>query len=322
MSSTTKPIKGTLMKKLRIIACIALLALGISTMSAAEDGGIKIPPNTWWRITSGKGAGFSFKGHGNIIDDPLMGAFGQVVFGAECICRHYHGTIFDVDDPDHTGCGWGCAEDMRYTSAAALDDLRNEVSLIGIINPMLGVKLDSLVDSMSAAAGSECYSAVEALADAIEDEIYAYFGEDGDSSAFDAFFGALTEYVNLSEYELPLGYLNIPELKPMSVRLFRRVGSGDLSRLFDAGPRINARVASVVSLEGYGQDVDLFKWEYKWKGSSVGVNPSGCFFSFVGNHMTALSTKQTQLRVTVSGRGPGERFFKDSVIINYNRMNF
>ena len=310
------------MKKLKLIALAILLAVGPSKMCAAEAGGIKINPNTWWRITSGKGAGVSLQGVGNIIIDPFWGANGHIGSGTECDCRHYHGILFELPDPNEPACGWGCAENMPYTSDAALAELRNEVSLIGIINPMLGAKLDDLLDGMDNAAATGCYSAVEALADAIEDEIYAYFGEDGDSSAFDNFFGALTEFVNLTEYELPLGYINMPLVKPMTVRLLRRVGSGDLSRLFDVGMKINTRIGSLISLEGYGQDVDLYKWEYKWKGAAVGENPSGCFLSYVGNHMTAMSQKATQVRVTLSGRGPDNRYFRDMTVINFSKLNF
>jgi len=320
-ASTTKPIKETTMTKLRLIALAMLFAVGTSIISAAEKVDIKIPPNTWWRITSGPGAGASLQGNGNIINDQDWGAVGQIYNGSECPCRHYHGTILGISD-DNEGCGWGCVEEMRYTSDSALGDLRDEVSLIDLVSPGLADKLNEIIDAMDSAAASECYSVVEALADALEDEIYSYFGEFGESTAFDGFFSDLNEYVNLTEWEMPLGYTKIPEIKPLSVRLLKRVGSGTLSRLYDAGPRINARIGSVVSLEGYGMDVDLYKWEYKWKGAAMGVNPSGCYLSFVGNHMTAMSQKQTQVRVTVSGRGPGERFFKDSVIINYNRMNF
>src|SRR5215213_5267427 len=106
------------MKKLRLIALAALFAVGISSANAAEKG--IFFQDTWWRITSGPGAGASLKGDGNIINDSLFGASGHVGFGTECDCRHYHGTLFGDPDPNEAGCGWGCAEEMRSTSDSAL----------------------------------------------------------------------------------------------------------------------------------------------------------------------------------------------------------
>jgi hypothetical protein len=306
------------MKKLILI--IAVLSVFTTSLLAQEKG--IIVPNTYWRITSGKGAGVTLRGFGTLINDTNWNANGHIGSGPECECQHYHGILFEKEDPEPNGCGWGCAEKMSFNAIDAFYDLADQISVIGMTAPGLADKLDMILDQMDKAAFDGCYTVLEALADAFEDEIYAYFGLFGSSPTFDPLFAALTDYVNLSELSLSLTYANIPEMRPNSVKLLHRIGSGDLSQLLDVGPKINARIGSFVSLEAFGADVELYKIQYKWKGFELGFNPSGSYLSYVDNHITAMSQNATSVRVTVWGMLPDQTQVKDTTVINFSRINF
>jgi hypothetical protein len=318
--SGTQPTKGTTMKKLRLATCIALF-LTLTSATVAEE--------TWWRIVNGPGAGNVLIGSGLTITNGFDGfASGFIAAGhySDCECTfadgHYHGSLFLESDPRPNACGWGCVVKMPCSSGQANDWLDDEIVQIGMTAPGLASKLSGILDDMKTANASGCYSVLEGLADAFEEEIYSYFGIFGESSAFDPIFRALCEYVGWAEYEMDLDYDYIPEMKPNTVKILARNGSGALSTLFDVGPKINARLGSVVSLEGYGAGINVYKWDYKWKGAELGENPSGCSLSFLDNHLTATSQKQTQVRITVWGMLPDERRVKDTTIINFHRLNF
>jgi hypothetical protein len=322
LSSLQSPIKATTMKKLIVV--IAILSVFTAPLLAQEKGTPPPPPNTYWRITSGKGAGVTLRGFGPLIFDSSWEANGHIGTGPECECQHYHNILFGQEDPDPNGCGWGCAEKMPFNASDAFYDLADQINVIGMTSPDLADKLDMILDDMDRAAFNGCYTVVEALADAFEDEIYAYFGLFGSSPAFDPLFAALTDYVNLAEHSLSmsLGYLNIPEMKPNTVKFLHRIGSGNLSQLLDVGPKVTAKIGSMVSLEAYGADVELYKIQYKWKGFDVGFNPSGSYVSYVDNHITAMSQNATSVRVTVWGMLPDQKQVKDTTVINFTRFNF
>jgi hypothetical protein len=307
--------------KLKSIITICTFSYALVSTPAAE---------TWWRIVNGPGAGVVVRGTDYTINDTAYLANGFIAYGhyPDCECTfadgHYHGILFDDPDPDASHCGWGCVLQMPASSGQADSWLRGEIDGIGTIAPDLADKLDDILTSMEGAASIGCYSAVEALADAFDDEIYAYFGAYGDSPDFDPVFRYLADYVNLTEFgmESSLGYAHLPVLKANTINILRRVGSGSLSTLLDAGPKITARVGRVLSFEGYGEGITGLKWTYKWKGAEEGELPSGCSLSYYDNHVTLLSQKTAQVRLTLWGMLPSNKMVKDSILVNFVPKGF
>lgn len=322
----TKPIKASATMK-KLLVFITALAVLAPALEAQEKGVISAP--NWYRIVNGRGAGNIVVGNGTIITNSyFLSANGFIAVGHfnDCECDgfygHYHGTLSFFNDPAENGCGWGCVVRMANSYGQAASQLNDQINMIGLTSPGLADKLNDILNEMDAAWYNGCYSVLEALADAFEEEVYGYFGVFGENSSFDPLFSALCEYVNWAEYDMDLDYDYIPSFKPNTVKILTRYGSGDTSILRDPGLKINARIGSVVSLEGYSPDLSIYKWEYKWKGALEGENPSGSYLSYLDNHLTATSQKQTSVRVTVWGMLPDERMVKDTAIINFTRFNF
>jgi hypothetical protein len=160
---------------------IAVLALFSTVVTASAQ----IDP-VWWRIVNGRGGGTVIKGAGpcgspTCIVDPEVGAVGGIALGhfSDCPCHfadgHYHGTLFGIEDPAPNACGWGCVYEIPYSRANALTELYGRIDDIGRnFDPDLADKLDSIVGMMEDAAADECYSVVDALANAFGDELQAY----------------------------------------------------------------------------------------------------------------------------------------------------
>jgi hypothetical protein len=321
----TKPIKAATMKKLLIF--VTLLTTLAPALPGQEKGLIKNPD--WYRIVNGRGAGSILYGNGSSISGGLnvtAGGFIAVGHFNDCECDgfygHYHGSLSFAGDPAPNGCGWGCVLQAANSYGQAASRLQDQINLVGMTSPGLAAKLGDILDEMDFASYTGCYSVLEALADAFEEEVYAYFGVFGENTSFDPLFGALCEYVNWAEYDMELPYDYIPSFKPNTIKILARYGSGMTSFLRDPGLKINARIGSVVSLEGFGPDVSFYRWEYKWKGAEEGENPSGCSLSYLDNHLTATSQKQTSVRITGWGMLPDQRLVKDTAIINFSRLNF
>jgi hypothetical protein len=324
VSSTTKPIKGTLMKKLRLIALAALVAIGISTMSAAEKGDI-LPP--CWRLTSGYGKGIVLFGDlGRNVFDIQFNATGHIADPDKCKCLHYHGTLFGIDEPN-SACGWGCVVEVPCPPAsatAAANDMQNVIDYIFYeIDADLGDKLYDIYQTMENAAADGCYTVVDALAGAFSDELDSYFLQYGYATLWDPLVQDLTEYVNSR-----LNALNeapfFPVINPGNIRILSRIGSGSRGRLIDVGPRITLRVGEMLSLQSMvpPKTMGNYYWQYKWKGADEGEIPSATAISILNNHVSMVSYASTSLRLSALFRNTSGQIYHDVLMVNWSDKAF
>jgi hypothetical protein len=297
--------------------------------TAAPQKGLVITPKTWWRIVDGPGAGAVIEGDqfGNIFDD-YYEANGFIAFGhfEDCECTHfdghYHGVLFDSDDPSPGHCGWGCVIQVPCTPDEAATNLQNQINFIGSVDPDLADKLQDIYDTMQNAAAAGCYGVVDALADAFSDEIHAYFLDYGLTVAFDPAVRALLEYVD-STLDSLADPPFLPVIPANTVKILDQIGSGPRGRLLDPGPRINARVGDVLSFQALttpGAVNPMLLWNYKWKGMPEGELPEGCATSFYHNRLSIVAEKKTSVSLSVLWRMPTGRVVRDRLNINFTEF--
>jgi hypothetical protein len=309
------------MRTFRIVALFTLLGTFTALTARAQT--------TWWRIVSGPGVGAVLRGSntkgGVFINDFANDANGFIAGSApDCRCLfadgHYHGTLHGVSDPRPNTCGWGCVLQMPCSGTEARNWLRQEIDDSGSAYGDLANKLDKILDAMIAAKSNGCYTVFKALAGAFCDEIRGYFGPSLPPELFDAMFEYLDSYVNLSDYEWDLGYMRVPHTRLGTVNILGRSGSGNYSNLRLVAPKISVGLGHVVSLEGFGTNIQSYGWSYKFKGMPTGEIPSGCGISFIDNHITFSSLKPTQLQITLRGMTSTNRRVRDKLLVNFSRQ--
>jgi len=301
------------MRALKTIVFVALVSLTGLTIASAQA--------TRWRIMTGPGAGVTLNGSGTFITD--LFAEGSIAFGhfPDCECTgfdgHYHGTLFGKPDPAPGNCGWGCVLEIAATRSEAATNLHNAIDFIGtFINPDLADKLDDIFHDMENAASVGCYSVVDALADAFSEELEAYFDDFGYPLS-DPAVSSLVEYVNANLDSATLPYDKIPPIPTGTAKLLRRIGTGEFSRLLDAGPRMTLHVGEMISLEGLGSGTGVSRWDVRWKGMPVGEHPTFAAAAFRNNLISAISEKPTSLRLTYSLIYPNNKVGKDTFMVNW-----
>ena len=302
------------MKPLKLIALAVFIGTFSTLTTRAQD--------TCWRIVGGPGAGIVVRADAarNVFDlgNGHAGYISPAVH-QRCECLHYHGILFGEDDPAKDACGWGCVVRVPCSSLEASVNLRDDIDEIAFnLDEDLANKLDDILDLMNDAASIGCYSVVEYLADAFADEMYAGFADSPYDEEFDSILQDLAEYVSVTHDEMDLGYTHVvPTLRPFNVMLLERIGSGMRSRLVDAGPRITARIGQLVSLEAYGMDTGVYRFDYKFKGADTGELPSGVGLGYYNNHISVTSMIRTSVRIGVGLQFPDHKPARDSIMINF-----
>lgn len=304
------------MKQLRIIL-LGVFALMASVVTVGAQ------TLTCWRITEGPGAGIVVTGVGTSVSDSYYGAFGHIANADRCTCVHFHGQIFGLADPNPENCGWGCVVQVPCTPAEAADSLHSFIDYIGTFeDPDLAGKLDDIFHTMEGAAAAGCYSVVDKLASAFADEIRAYaLDVEGPFAAFDPTMQAMVEYVDSALDSLTYANNYVPLVKDNQVQILRRIGSGQLSRLIGAPPRITLPVGQAISLEALGHvsiNDPVILWQYKWKGAGNGELPEGTAAAFRHNRITLSALKPISVRLNALMRYPdAKKPVKDTLLINW-----
>ena len=292
-----------------VVVAILIVALGTVTTWAQA---------TRWRITNGDGFGVLLDGTGNSISDSEWGAFGVIAQPDECSCVHYHGILFDEEDPNPNGCGWGCVEQVPVSTAQARTALNTAIANNTGTNAAFAAKLNSIADTAQGAIATKCSSLFEGAIDALGQEILgAFFNGLLSDPQTDAIVKALVNFAALGIEEMDLPFPDPPEPpKPCTVKLLSRRGSNSAAKLFEAKRKIFADPGEVVVLDAQGCPGDgPYEWEYKFKGGTTGSVPSGAGISFTPNRFCVLSERPTTVTVTVIFHCPDGKTVKDTATI-------
>ena len=306
------------MKRYKLIAMAVLMSALGTAATWAQEKGISIP--TRWYISSGPGAGTILDGNPfGIISDPDWDAFGHVALPDECDCVHYHGVLFDKDDPNPNGCGWGCIIELPVNPIVALGDLLNAIDQVALIDPALATKLDDILETAASSASNRCNTLFLSTLSAMGDEVNAVLsGQPTILEPYADVVEAMMHYCALALENMDLPPPVVTNEPPCcSVMLLRRHGSAAASKLFDAKRKINAEVGEVIALDAKScPEGGPFQWEYKFKGEAKGEVPRGSGVGFTNNRFCVLSERPTTVTVTVSFLCPNGKEVRDTVTIN------
>jgi hypothetical protein len=310
------------MKIPKIILLATFVAVVLSTTTAWAE-------QQCWRIVNGRGKGFIVSGDNGLVFSEKLGAQGFIALGhfEDCECEshegHYHGTFAGIPDPDPDGCGWGCVDRVPCNEDEAYDNLEVAILALDDFIPGISDKLFMIINDGIDALPHDCYSLLEASANAVGEEVYggranAQITEDQIENLLEAFSAWVNQAMD-SMTNLPPATNNMAGGDDCcKISLVRRKGSGAQTKFVDVKAKLNADIGEVIAL-----DVDkcpeggLVSWTYDFKTVPAGEVESGTGISFTEKRLCVVAERATTVKVTVTLTCPNGKTAKDVVTIVY-----